>query len=227
MAIKAKILKMSEIPGKTELYEVRDSRSITVEEKQNDGSLDQAILEYCVEGGSVGYFAKEYRPASVQKAGSKVVDITAVMLDYAKKYVRWHIYDMKDTLAGENTIVKFHDQWSSGLRYLQQNVLAQISEYTEVPNIGVITRFYDEERMKRLKSGYQRQCEEIENYGQNMTLAQRKKRTDIAKFRGTVKAAQAILDRKFQAEDGSNTYKIHIRQMSSENGQVYRIGFPV
>lgn len=30
-----------------------------MEEKQQDGSMDQVILEYCVKEGNIGYFAKE------------------------------------------------------------------------------------------------------------------------------------------------------------------------
>ena len=46
MEIKAKRLKEMDEPGKTELYEVRTSRNIVVEEKQADGSLDQVTLNY-------------------------------------------------------------------------------------------------------------------------------------------------------------------------------------
>lgn len=227
MTIKARRLKKSEIPGRTELYEVRNSCNIVVEEKQKDDSLDQVILEYCLEDEDVGYFAKEYRPANVQKTGAKVIDITAVMLKHAENSVRWHLYDIKDTLAGEHTVVQLYDQWNSGLRYLQKNVLDRMPECSTVPDLGVITRCYDEERMKRLRNDYQRRCEEIENSKQNLTLLQRKKRTGIAKYRGILKATQAILDMNFQPEGENHTYEIHIRRLLHENGQIYKIKFPV
>lgn len=227
MAIRARRLEESEMPGKTELYEIRKSRDIVVEEKQIDGSLDQVTLEYHVRGDDVGYFAKEYRPADVQKMGAKVIDITAVMLNHTKKNIRWYLDDIKDSLAGENTVVKLHDQWNSGLRYLQKNILNQVPGYTETPNLGVITRCYDEKRMKRLRNDYQKVCDEIENDQQGKTLSQRKKRTDIAKYRGILKATQAILDRNFRDESGNNTYKIHIKQLLSENDQIYKMRFHV
>ena len=127
MAIKARKLKKTEMPEKTALYEVRNSCDITVEEKQDDGSLDQVILEYQLESDDTGYFAKEYRPENVKKEGSKVIDITAVMLNHDKKCVRWHLYDIKDTLAGDGTVTKLYNQWNSGLRYLQNNILDQAS----------------------------------------------------------------------------------------------------
>ena len=110
--IKASKLNNFDTPKRTALYKVVNSRDILVEEKQQDGSMDQVILEYCVKEGNIGYFAKEYRPASVKKEGAKVIDITAIMLDCEKKCVRWHLYDIKDTLAGEGTAVKLYNQWN-------------------------------------------------------------------------------------------------------------------
>lgn len=227
MAIKARKLKRAEIPGKTELYEFQDSRNIAVEEKQEDGSLDQVTLEYSMGTDDVGYFAKEYRPADVQKTGSKVIDITAAMLNGSEKWIRWHLYDIKDTLAGENTAVKLYNQWNSGLQYLQKNILSALSEYSITPDLGVITRSYDNGRMERLRNDYQKICDEIENNQQNLTLPQRKKRTEIGKYRAVLKASQAILDRKFQAESKSGTYEIRIRKLFHENDQIYKLKFPV
>ncbi len=85
--IKASKLNNFDTPKRTALYKVVNSRDILVEEKQQDGSMDQVILEYCVKEGNIGYFAKEYRPASVKKEGAKVIDITAIMLDCEKKCV--------------------------------------------------------------------------------------------------------------------------------------------
>lgn len=227
MAVKARRLKDNEIPEKTALYEIRNSCNIAVEEKQNDGSLDQVILVYHVESDDTGYFAKEYRPENVKKEGSKVIDITAVMLNRDKKCIRWHLYDIKDTLAGAGTVTTLYNQWNSGLRYLQENILNQASAYSMTPDLGVITRCYDEERMKRLKNDYQKRCDEIENYSGNMTLPQRKKRTEIVKYRGILRAAQAILDRTFQGESEGNTYNIHIKQLLCEDSRMYKMTFSV
>lgn len=228
MELRAQKLKESQVPGRTALYEVRNSRAIVVEEKQDDSSLDHVILEYCVGDDKVGYFAKEYRPFDVSKERAKVIDITAVIMNHAEKSVRWHLYDIKDTLAGENTIVKLYNQWDSGLQYLQQYILCHVSTYKDIPDLGVITRCYDEDRMERLRDKYQSLCDEIENGHQTLTLAQRKKRPDIAKIKGTLKAVKGILDRKFQPQSGDDTYEIHIRYLSTdENGQIYQMRFLV
>ena len=222
MTIKARRLKECEMPGRTELYEVANSREIVTEEKQSDGSLDQVILKYVVEEGDVGYFAKEYRPHNIQKTGAKVIDITAVMLCHKKKCIRWHLYDIKDALAGENTVVKLYDQWNAGLQYLYNNILKTTPEYQMMSDLGVVTRCYDKERMERLRNQYKELCEEVENYSQRMTLAQRKKRINISKYRGILMAVEAILDGRFRAESGNNTYEIHIKQMQCETGQIYK-----
>lgn len=227
MAIRAKKLKVSEMPGKTRLYEVRDSRDITVEEEQADGSLDRVILEYHVAGDDVGYFAKEYRPEGVPKEKAKVIDITALMVDHGKKSVSWYLYDIKDSLAGENTAVGLYNQWSFGLRYLEQSILDQLQGYSAIPELGVIIRNYDEARMERLRDRFQKQCDDIENYPGRMTLAQQKKRIEIVKYRGYLRAIQAILDRVFQPESGNTTYSIHIRNLSNEVGKIYQMRFPV
>lgn len=227
MTIKAQRLKESEIPEKTRLYQIRNSRDIAVEERQADDSLDQVILEYHIENGDIGFFAKEYRPADVPKTGAKVIDITAVLLDHSEHSARWHLYDIKDSLAGENTVIKLYEQWNLGSQYLQDNILDKISGYTIIPDLGVITREYDEERMERLRDRYKILCNEIETQRTNMTLAQRKRKTGIAKYRGILRAAQAILDKDFRSDNGTDTYEIHIRLLHSEKDRIYKMRFPV
>ncbi len=227
MAITAIKLKESDAPHRTELYEVVKSRDITAEEEHTDGSRDQVILVYHINENETGYYAQEYRPADVPKTGAKVIDITAVLLNHAEKCARWHLYDMKGTLAGCGTVTKLYNQWNSALRYLQKNILYQMSDYSVVPNLGVITRCYDEERMIRLRDECQRNCDELENPSKSMTLPQRKKRTEIGKYRAGLRAAQAILDRSFRAEDDADTYEIQIRLLQRESSRVYKIRFPV
>ncbi len=228
MSVKASKLKEPEVPQRTKLYEIRETRKIIVKEPlQEDGSRDEVVLEYCVENGCVGYFANEYRPDNVAKTGAKLIDITAVLVDNGRECIRWHLYDIKSTLAGGKTVEKVYNQWNFGLQYLQQNILEQVPAYSVVPDLGVITRCYDEKRMERLRDDCQKNCGEIETFRQGMALAQRKKRVNIAKYRGRLKAAQAILDRRFEAENGTDTYEIHIRKLIPADGQVYKMEFPV
>ncbi len=224
MEIRAKRLKELEMPTRTRLYEVGHTRDITVEERHtDDGSLEQVVLEYIVEEGDVEYFANEYRPEDVPETGANVIDITAVMVNHIEKCVKWHLYDIKRTLAGKSTVVKLYNQWNCGLRYLQESVLAQILGYCVIPDLGVVTRNYDEERMKRLRDEYKKRCHETESNRQNMTLPQRKRRTKIAEERAVWKASQAILDGYFQAENGNDTYEIYIRKLVHENDEVYKM----
>lgn len=227
MAIKAIKLKDSDIPHKTALYEVDSSREITAKEGHDDGSQEQVILEFRIKENDIGYYADEYRPGDVQKDGAKVIDITAIVANHAKECVRWHLYDIKATLAGRNTVITLYNQWNCGLRYIRENILRQMPGYLAVPDLGVITRQYDEERMKRLRDDCQRYCDEIENPSKTMTLPQRKRRTKIGEYRAGLRAASAILDRAFRPEDESDTYEIQIRLLSQESGQIYKLRFPV
>lgn len=227
MAIKAVKLKESDIPHKTALYEVASSREITAKEEHDDGSQEQVILEFRIKENDIGYYADEYRPDTVQKEGAKVIDITAIVANHAKKCVRWHLYDIKAALAGYSTVTKLYNQWNCGFRYLRENILCQMPGYLVVPDLGVITKQYDEERMQRLRGDYQRHCDEIENPSKTMTLPQRKRRTKIGEYRAGLRAAQAILDRTFQPEDETDTYEIQIRLLCQESGQIYKLRFPV
>ena len=176
---------------------------------------------------AVRNYASEYRPENVPKDGAKVIDITAAIVDHREKCVRWHLYDIKATLAGYDTVTKLYNQWNCGLLYLRENILRELPGYLSVPDLGVITRVYDEDRMKRLRDEYRKHCDEIENVSGIMTLSQRKKRTDIGKYRAGLRAAQAILDRTFQPEDEADTYNIQIRLLCQEGNQVYKTRFPI
>jgi hypothetical protein len=227
MDIKARKLK-EEIPGKTALYEIRKSRDIVWEERQQeDGSLDQVTLEYHIEDGDIGYYANEYRAKDVLKTGAKKIDIMAVMVNHAEKSGRWHLYDVKKTLSGEDVALKLCNQWNAGLSYLQKDVLDYLPGYSIKPDLGVVTRCYDKGKMEQHQEEYQKYCDGMEKNSETMSLAQRKKRMDIGKCRARLKAVRAILDENFQAEDGDNTYKIHIRKLHCVNDKLYRMCFPV
>ncbi|MCM1181994.1 MAG: hypothetical protein NC337_01305 [Roseburia sp.] len=224
--IKARRLKESEMPERAKLYEVRGFRDVTVEERQTDGSVDQVTLEYRMGENDVGYFAHEYLPEGMSKDGARRIDITAVVVNHEERFVKWYLYDIKAALAGEHTVVTLYNQWNAGVRYLRQYILKRVAGYPETPDLGVITRRYDEEKMKRLRDDCRRYCDEMERPSATMTLPQRKKRTDIAKYRARLKAAQAILDGTFLTEDGTDTYKIHIRLLC-EDSRIYKMRFPI
>lgn len=123
MKIQAKELRMGDKPGKTQLYRLAESCCFPVEEYQEDGSVDRVTMSYRIERNESGYFAREYRPTGVEKTGTKVIDITAVMINPMTRYIRWYLYDIKDTLAGGGTVLKLCDQWNAGLKHLTKGIL--------------------------------------------------------------------------------------------------------
>lgn len=68
MAIKARLLKSSEIPERVSLYEVRESRTVVVEEAHSDDSLDQASQYEAIPDlrGFPGIFTSTRRLLSVE-----------------------------------------------------------------------------------------------------------------------------------------------------------------
>lgn len=226
MEIRANKLKNLKIPEKGKLYEIRDSRDIEVMENHEDGSKDVVILKYCIEAEAVGYFAKEYLPDGTKKEGAKRIDVTAVMLDDTKKYIRWYLYDLKATVAGASTIVKLYNQWHIGLRYLQQNILMQRINYTVDSNLGVITRNYDRARMERLEREYQKICDDIQNGDREQSLSMRKRRPEIVKYKAVLMASHAILKKEFCAENG-DTYTIDIKYLCGQDNMVYQMAMKI
>lgn len=227
MTTKTRKLKTSETPEKGKLYEVRSNREIPIEEEQTDGSMDQTILKYDMQNGDVGYCAKEYLPDGLEKNGAKRIDITALMVNNAKKCVRWHLYDMKANLIGKDIVVKLCNQWDAGLTYLQQSILCEFPGYAQTPDLGVITRDYDRKRMEGLRDQYVYICNEIDYNGDAETLSKRKRKPEIAKYRAILKASQEILDGKFHTQNGTDTYDIHIRRLSSKNDNVFHMKLQV
>lgn len=119
------------------------------------------------------------------------------MIDEINKCIRWHLYDMKVSLAGADTVVTLYNQWNMGLKYLQQGILTKKAEYEMSPNLGVITRNYDRSRMERIKEEYQKNCDDIRNNRCGQTLSIRKRRPEIGKYTAVLKASQEILNGEF------------------------------
>jgi hypothetical protein len=176
--------------------------------------MDRVILIYDLEKNQKGYVGKEYRPHDIPQSGTKVIDITAVIVDNRdERKVSWFLYDMKDTLAGAETVLHLYDQWNSGLKNLQHGILAEMKDYAETGEVGVITRTYDKDKMVHLEEEYRILCDRMVNNRENMTLAGRKKVMDINKCRGVLKAAQTILSQTLYVMESNLTYAIGIRKM--------------
>ena len=227
MEIKTHKLKNHQMFERAKLYQIKDSREIEVVESHDDGSEDRVVLRYCMENeNAIGYFAKEYLPDGVKKDGVKRIDITAAMIDEINKCIRWHLYDMKVSLAGADTVLTLYNQWNMGLKYLQQGILTKKAEYEMSPNLGVITRNYDRSRMERIKEEYQKNCDDIRNNRCGQTLSIRKRRPEIGKYTAVLKASQEILNGEFCAENG-DTYMIDIKYLSEKTAQIYQMSLNV
>lgn len=201
------------------LYEIEENARIPIEEVQNDGSRDRVILDFQLEQGQMGCFANEYLPSGESKDGKNVIDITAAMIDTHSKYVRCHLYDIKDTLGGEHTAVKLCNQWNAGLTYLSNGILNELDGYEVRRDIGVFTRNYDEHRMRNTHKLLEHKLENLKQ-SEKVPLATRKSYTKIPEYEEQLLAVRMILDEMFRSE--GERYPISIVLLSKSESDVYQ-----
>lgn len=173
MKIQGSKLKQGEEPKKTALYEFREPRTISFLEKHTGETVD---VSFRLKGEQKGFYAEEYRPATISKDGAKVLDITAFILDEAgeTKTCGWYLFDVKTDVGGEDDIFHMWEQWTEGLQYLKNSVLNYLQGYRTQQHIGVITRHFDTERMDREIASRKERIAEMESQARR-TLAGRKK----------------------------------------------------
>ncbi len=224
MIIKAlNLSRNNNIPNKTELYFINTSRTIEVIEEQQNGTRDIVHVEYTINSNDEGYFSKEYRPHNIPKKGAKVIDITSILIDNDDKECRWYLYDIKDTLMGKVTIMKLNDQWNSGLKYIKSNILNHLPEkYTEKYNLGVITRYYDENRIISLKERLENMCNSSE---EKVPLAMKKLKPILPQNIAELKVVKNILNKEFIPENciTNEVYPIQILILQTVDDRNYSI----
>lgn len=219
--MKAQKLKQGMGYNKTVMYWFDYSRDITVEEKQNDNTLDRAILHYTVRDGDRAYFSKEYVPVGTPKEGTKKPDITAILESSAERKVKWYIYDLKGTVIHANTAVKLCNQWHSGIEHIEGQYLNGLDGYSIESSLGVISRYWSRDMLQKEKDVY---VEKINQAGRDGLLTARKSRTKLNEYRQKVKAVQFILDGIFIDDEVSGrrmSYDIHHVCMATSDRITY------
>lgn len=219
--MKAQELKQGVGYNKSVMYWFDCSRDITVEETQQDNTVDKAILHYMVSGGDKAYFSEEYLPAGMSKEGIKKPDITAILENSVKKRVKWYIYDMKDTVIHSKTAMKLCNQWHSGIEHIESQYLNSLEGYNIESSLGVIYRYWSREMLQKDKESYE---EKINLAGRNGLLTARKSGMKQNEYRQKVKAIQFILDGVFvddKLSDGKGSYVIDFVCMNTTDRITY------
>lgn len=144
------IFKGSEYKGKVcqnTLYMIRHSRFIQFVEPQNGVNEDYVNVTFTLEDGQYGVFAHEYSPGFLN--APKKVDIFLLAIDENRKVCSSWILDVKVSVGGENVILHLMEQWEASYRH-KGIFLNYLNEFKETETIGVITRDYQAERIRKM-----------------------------------------------------------------------------
>lgn len=207
-------------PQKGSIYEFADNRTIRFLDNHDTDVTD---VSYELKEKQRGFFAEEYRPVTIAKENAKVVDITAFVMDDEVKKCTWYLYDVKESVGGEDVISHLYEQWQAGLTYLKYSVLAYLEEYTFDRHLGVITRSFDERRIKREKESKSEKIEEIKKMA-SLSLAGAKRKVTIPMLQAEERLLENMLERKFiyHTKEYDEEYDVDIRiSKEAEPGKYY------
>lgn len=187
-------------PIKGSLNEVLENKTIRFCEEQKDGTRDIVNIGFELQGKQYGEYAEEFLPDTITKDGQNVIDITALLVDQTNQKGIWYLLDVKKDVGGEDVIFHLMEQWKCSYQYLRNSVLNYVSEIVFLGNLGVVTRNFDEERVKKTiksKENEINSCEEKKV----RSIAGAKKRNDNIKLKQEVKYLSDFIDRKFYYKD--------------------------
>ena len=149
MIFKAHRIKDFDNIQKNRLYQINHDNKISFVEQQEDGSKDTVDIFYAIKENQQGLYANEYKPSDI--GDCKVVDIFAMIYNKEPetqgKYLLY-MFDVKDTVGGKDVIFKLVEQWKDGLLH-KQSLVQYLRGYAGEEHIGVITREFDKNRIKR------------------------------------------------------------------------------
>lgn len=177
---------------KGKMYEFDFDEDILVAEEQDNGTKDYTMLHFKIGSDEKAYFSEEYLAVGERKEGNKRPDITAIVENSKQKKLKWFIYDMKDTVLNAKTALKLCNQWHSGIERITIQYLHGLSEYNIESSVGVITRYWDKDMLRKEIEEY---TKKIEN--RNVLLTARKSLPKIAEYREKIRVMQNVIDELF------------------------------
>lgn len=208
---------------KSVMYEFDFNVDILLDEIQKDGTKDQTILHYMLGIGEKAYFSEEYLAVGESKDGKKKPDITAIIENSEDKKVKWYIYDMKDTVINAKTALKLCAQWHSGIERITIQYLQGLAEYHIENSLGVITRYWDKEKLGREIEEYRQKIEGLQNTPPLLTA--KKSLLKVNEYKEKIRAMQYIIDGAFvdreEITGNKKTYKINYVDLVNTEELIY------
>ena len=192
-----------------QLYIVNDTMTLSVDEKQEDGSCD--YVECHFKGKGESYFCKEYRPSQSPKNGHKAADILYIRLD-DKAYIS--IYDIKRSFNNDDEILHFIEQINT--TYYDAKGTVCFAKYDDEQcqyKIGVITSDFDKEAIEKQRDYYLDLNSKNKEMMQNSsTVLKKVASSKIISANIRYKMLKAIADKKIILNDGKE-YELDVQIM--------------
>ena len=157
----------------------------------------------------------------MKKEGIKKPDITAIIENSVSKKIKWFVYDMKDTVINVKVAGKLCSQWHKGIEHISREYLGTKSEYQIENSVGVITRYYNKDKLR----------EDIHRYEQrlnnaNSSLAARKSLMKVPVYREMIRFAQNIIEDVYEDYDEisgeKKKYKVQYVELVKETDCLYK-----
>lgn len=132
--------------NRNKLYSVPESRMISLEERQKDGTKDLVQLNFKLKEYEYGLYGNEYRPTFLDKNDCKSADILSLIVNEEKKEVTSYLYDVKRKADGEQHIYHFIGQLEDSYLY-KKSMLLYLEGFKENQHLGVITADFNQNWM--------------------------------------------------------------------------------
>ncbi len=143
MKIKGNWIKEGKPLERGKLYTVRRNREIVFEEKE---TADRVNIAFSLGEGQYGIYGNEFKPDFVNDEGTKRADILVLVIDENKKKFGSWVFDVKQTVGGEDVIYHLIGQLKESVIH-KNSITLHLQGYSEEQHIGYITRDLQKERI--------------------------------------------------------------------------------
>lgn len=143
MKIKGNWIKEGKPLERGKLYTVRRNRKIVFEEKE---TADRVNIAFSLGEGQYGIYGNEFKPDFVNDEGTKRADILVLVIDENKKKFGSWVFDVKQTVGGEDVIYHLIGQLKESVIH-KNSITLHLQGYSEEQHIGYITRDLQKERI--------------------------------------------------------------------------------
>lgn len=180
MELNAQLIKCRESLKKNKLYQVsKEAPVVTWREEHADSEPEIVDLEFRVPREGNAYVSYEYRNKDMRK--SKAADILCIIKDDSDTCIYTYIFDCKRTMTGYDETKSVDSLRMDVVKRIKDFILqiqdsiihkdsltglyVKYDQYEEQVYAGIITREFDEEKLKRLEEKMRGSVRSSQNLG--------------------------------------------------------------